>query len=351
MFSKTLKFIKPTTKVVHFTKNLISQQHKLFSTRPTRVLITGSLGQIGSELVDALRSKFGRDNVIASDVKVPDVEFLQKGPFVFMDATNGEALHQFVKREEITWIIHNAAFLSAVAERNLPAALKLNTEGLHNILECARQNKCKVLVPSSIAAFGPTTPLDNTPNTTIQRPTGIYGIGKVYAEMLGEYYYNKLGVDFRSLRYPGIISWKTLPGGGTTDYSVEMFYYAIEGKPYECFLAPDAKSRLPMMYMPDCIKATIGLLEAPDERLKNRVYNVTAFNITPKDLEIAIKKYIPDFQVTYKPDPLRQGFAESWPKSLDDSEARKDWDWKEDFDLDKMCVDMIENLSKVLKKK
>jgi threonine 3-dehydrogenase len=248
-----------------------------------------------------LRSKFGRDNVIASDVKVPDVEFLQKGPFVFMDATNGEALHQFVKREEITWIIHNAAFLSAVAERNLPAALKLNTEGLHNILECARQNKCKVLVPSSIAAFGPTTPLDNTPNTTIQRPTGIYGIGKVYAEMLGEYYYNKLGVDFRSLRYPGIISWKTLPGGGTTDYSVEMFYYAIEGKPYECFLAPDAKSRLPMMYMPDCIKATIGLLEAPDERLKNRVYNVTAFNITPKDLEIAIKKYIPDFQVTYKP--------------------------------------------------
>lgn len=245
-------------------------------------------------------------------------------------------------------MIHNAAFLSASAEKNPKAALKLNTTALHNVLSIAEQHKVKVLIPSSIAAFGPDTPLNNTPDFTIQRPRGIYGIGKVYVELLGEYYQQKRGVDFRSLRYPGIISWKTAPGGGTTDYAVDIFYSALRGQEYNCYLKPDTE--LPMMYMPDCIKATIDLLLAKPEDLKHRTYNVTSFSITPKLLHQAIQKYLPKFTINYKNiDPLRQGFADSWPKSLDDSHARRDWKWKESYALDAMVKDMLENLPKVLK--
>lgn len=221
-----------------------------------------------------------------------------------------DRLNSLVEREKITWMIHNAAFLSATAEKNLKAALKLNCDGLHNVLDTALHYKMRVLIPSSIAAFGPSTPLDNTPDLTIQRPTSVYGIGKLYVELLGEYYNLKkgnylhivcfimLGVDFRSLRYPGIISYKTLPGGGTTDYAVDIFYYALRGQSYQCYL--DANENLPMMYMPDCIKSTVDLMEASNEKLKQRVYNVTAFSFTPAQITKAIQKYIPSFNVTYK---------------------------------------------------
>jgi threonine 3-dehydrogenase len=317
-------------------------------TKQERILLTGALGQIGTELVDELRKKYGKENVVASDIRLPnDLKLLENGPFEFVDATQKKSIQNVVVRRKITCIIHNAAFLSAVAEKYLDDALILNTIGTHNILSVAQEFKCKAFIPSSIAAFGPSTPLQNTPNDTIQRPTSIYGIGKVYVEMLGEYYTNKFGLDFRSLRYPGIVSWKAPPGGGTTDYSVEMFYYALKGEKYSCFLSEDV--RLPFMYMPDCINSTIKLIETDTSKLKHRVFNVTSFNITPKELEQAIKKYLPNFQCEYKPDPLRQGFAESWPKSLDDSCAREEWGWKEEYDLDAMVRDMLVNLARELK--
>jgi threonine 3-dehydrogenase len=318
-----------------------------FSTysKKEKVLVLGSLGQIGSELVDVLRTKFGNENVIASDVRLPqDLGFLEKGPFAFCDATNYNQIRNLVKNNQITWLIHNAAFLSAIAERNVEAACKLNTEGVHNVLSIAKEFGCRVMIPSSIAAFGPSTPLHDTPQITIQRPTGIYGIGKVYAELMGEYYNKNHGVDFRSLRYPGIISWKTLPGGGTTDYAIEIFHSALKGEKYKCFLSPDV--RLPMMYMHDCLKCTVDLMCAENEKLKHRTYNITSFNITPNELYLAIKKYIPSFEIEYVVDPLREGFAQSWPKSIDDSAAREDWGWKEDFGLDEMVKDMLQNLSR-----
>jgi threonine 3-dehydrogenase len=270
--------------------------------------------------------------------------------FILGDSNDEDRLESIVKNEKITWLIHNAAFLSATSEIFPKQALKLNTQGLHNVMSIAEQYKLKVFVPSSIAAFGPDTPLVKTPDFTVQRPRGIYGIGKVYAELLGEYYFQKRGVDFRTLRYPGIISWKTLPGGGTTDYAVDIFHAALKGKVYDCYLKPDTE--LPMMYMPDCIKATVDLLEADPARLTHRTYNVTSFSVTPKILHAAIQKVIPSFKIQYMNiDPLRQGFADSWPKSLDDSDARRDWKWKEAFGLDAMVKDMLDNLPKMLNNK
>ena len=221
----------------------------------------------------------------------------------------------------------------------------MNVGGLHNTLELARKYNLRIFIPSSIAAFGPTTPLDNTPDVTIQRPTTVYGIGKVYCEHLGEYYNLKYGVDFRSLRYPGIISSKTLPGGGTTDYAVDIYYYALRGQPYECFL--EENEELPMMYMPDCINSTIELLEADPSKLTQRTYNVNAMNFSPKHIAESIRKYIPGFKITYKPD-FRQNIAKTWPAKLDDTKARQDWNWKETFDLDKMTQDMLKELRKKL---
>jgi len=252
-----------------------------------------------------------------------------------MDA---DAISKVVVEYNINWLVHNSSILSAAGEKNPLMALDINVKGLQNCLEVARKYDLRIFVPSSIAAFGPTTPKDKTPDLTIMRPSTVYGITKVHTELLGEYYYTKYGVDFRSLRYPGILSSETLPGGGTTDYAVEIFYEALKKGSYTCFLGPD--SELPMMHMPDCLKATQMLLEAPQHQLTQRTYNVSGISFTPAQLAQNIKKYLPNFTITYAPD-FRQKIADSWPRSLDDSKARKDWNWQPDYDADGITRDML----------
>jgi len=323
------------------------QHHKLSTNRPSkpRILVTGATGQIGTELVTYLRDRYATQDVIASDVKMPDEsnESLTNGPFCYMDVTDYSQLARVVVEYRVNCVIHLAALISAVGEKNPQLAMKVNNIGTENVLEVARVNELKVYVPSTIAAFGPSTPRVDTPNLCVMRPTTVYGITKVYNELLGEYYYRRYGVDFRSLRYPGIISNKAMPGGGTTDYAVEIYHEAIKKKRYTCFLKDD--TMLPMMYMPDCLKATCMILEADNNKLKSRVYNVTALSFTPKLQTESIKKYVPDFKIDYKPD-FRQGIADSWPKSIEDTEARKDWDWKPEYDLDFMTKDMLDALRK-----
>jgi nucleoside-diphosphate-sugar epimerase len=247
---------------------------------------------------------------------------------------------------DIDIIIHNASVLSATGERNPQLAYRTNVEGSYNILEAVRiLNLDQALVPSSIAAFGPSTPQDNTPNDVIMRPTTMYGVTKVFVELLGEYYAKRYDLDFRSLRYPGVISSETLPGGGTTDYAVEIFYEALKNKKYTSFLAKD--TMLPMMYMPDCLKCTVDLMEADASKLVHRSYNITAMSFTPKDIANEIKKHIPEFEIDYEPD-FRQQIAETWPRSIDDSVAREEWGWKPEYDLASMTKDMLEKLSKKL---
>lgn len=325
--------------------NILYQQS--YPSTPQRVLITGCMGQIGVELSEALNKKYGKGSVVCTDVSTPTKEALdQFSPFYFCDVNDKDRLQMIIDREQVTCVVHNAAFLSAAAEQNVAAAVKLNTVALFNVLECAKKNHLRVFVPSSIAAFGPTTPLENTPDITVQRPTTVYGIGKVYAELMGEYYAVKHGVDYRSLRYPGILSYKTKPGGGTTDYAVHMFYYALQGEHYECYLKPDQP--LPMMYMPDCVRGTIEfILETNVDNLDHRTYNIAAYSFTPRQLVEIIRKFIPSFSVSYRPD-FRQGIAESWPRALDDSHARRDWNWKEEFNLEQTCKDMLKNLKKIL---
>lgn len=323
------------------------------AARPARILVTGCLGQIGSELMTELRDR--GHVVIGSDIKKPDPSIEPTlGTFLYADVTDQQQLSKIIVENRIEWLIHNAALLSGAGERNPQLALHLNIGGLHNALELSRIHGLRLFCPSSIAAFGPTTPLENTPDLTIQRPTTVYGVSKVYAEHLGEYYHHRYGVDFRSLRYPGVISSKTLPGGGTTDYAVEMYYYAIEKlkfraneqhAPFHCFIQKD--ERLPMMYMPDCIRATVTLLEADPKSLKQRTYNVSAMSFTPAEEAEAIKKYFPNFEIEYQPD-FRQAIAASWPKRLDDTRAREDWGWKEDYDLDAMTKDMLVSLERRL---
>mmetsp|Transcript_21980 Transcript_21980/g.70755 ORF Transcript_21980/g.70755 Transcript_21980/m.70755 type:complete len:344 (+) Transcript_21980:19-1050(+) len=303
-----------------------------------RILVTGACGQIGSELIPHLRLQFGDASVVASDIKHPGSPI---GKFVPLDVLDAKGIMRIILEEDIDTIVHLGAILSAFGEKHPALALEVNGRGTENVLEVARQHSLRVFVPSSIAAFGPDTPRDNTPDITIQRPTTMYGINKVTAELLGEYYALKFGVDFRSLRYPGIISNVTPPGGGTTDYAVEIFYEAIRHGRYTCFLRPD--TRLPMMYMPDCLKATATLLSVPKESLKQCTYNVSAISFTPAELERAIKKIMPEFVMDYKPD-FRQQIADSWPRSLDDSRARADWAWAHEFDLDSMCEDMFRHL-------
>jgi len=290
--------------------------------------------------------KYGDQNVIASDIVKATKDFRKLGPFVHLDVTDLKEYMRVVVDHDIDWVIHNSSVLSASGERNPQWALDLNVKGVQNAMEVAQKHQLRIFVPSSIAAFGTSTPKVSTPNLTIQRPSTIYGVTKVYLELLGSYYTTKYNVDFRSLRYPGIISSETLPGGGTTDYAVEIYYEALKKGEFSCFLSED--SELPMMYMPDCLKATIKLLEAPASTLSERVYNVSGVSFTPKQIADSIKKYMKDFQIKYNPDPLRQGIANSWPRSLDDSLARKDWGWKHDFDLDAMTRDMLTKLSKRL---
>ncbi len=311
-----------------------------------RILVTGSYGQIGTELVGELRKRYGGENVIATGRKKPPEILTRDGPYYRLDILDENQLHTMLVDYDIDIIIHNASVLSAVGEKNPQLAYRTNVQGTYNVMEAVRiLGLEQALVPSSIAAFGPSTPRDNTPNDVIMRPTSMYGVTKVFVELFGEYYNLRYGVNFRSLRYPGVISSEALPGGGTTDYAVEIFYEALKNKKYTCFLGPD--TRLPMMYMPDCIKSTIDLMEADDSRLKHRTFNVTAFSFTPAELAEEIKKHIPEFEIAYEPD-FRQKIAESWPMSIDDSVAREEWDWKPDYDLAGMVKDMLEKLSKRL---
>ena len=310
-----------------------------------RILVTGSVGQIGSELTLALRERYGNDNVVAGGRKtLPSEELRDSGPFEIVDCTEVEAVDHVVKTYEIDTVYHLAALLSAVAENEPQLAWKVNVNALVNVLEVAREHDCAVFTPSSIGAFGPTTPADNTPQDTIQRPTSMYGVTKVSGELLCDYYYEKFGVDTRGLRYPGIISYVTLPGGGTTDYAVQIFYDATKRRRYTCFLKQGTK--LDMMYMPDAIKGAIAIMEADPGRLKHRnAFNVSAMSFAPEDIAAEVKKLIPDFTMDYDVDPLRQSIADSWPNSMDDSAAREEWGWQPDYNLPRMCEDMIEKLT------
>ncbi len=309
-----------------------------------KILITGALGQIGSELTIFLRKKYGKQNVVASDIKrISGEKINQIEPFERIDCLDDQVIFAAVKNHKIDTIFHLAAILSAAGEKNPQLAWRVNINSLYNVLEIAKEYKCAVFTPSSIAAFGPSTPKNNTPQETIQRPNTIYGLTKVAGELLCDYYHTKYNVDTRGVRFPGIISHVTLPGGGTTDYAVEIFYEALKNKKYTCFL--DKGTYLDMIYMPDGLKAAINLMEADPSQLKHRnAYNVTAASLTPEQLANEIKKYIPDFEMKYDIDPIRQAIANSWPNRLDDTAAREDWGWSPDYDLKTMTKDMIEKL-------
>ncbi len=308
-----------------------------------KILVIGASGQIGVELTLALRKIYGNANVIASDLREQNALLEGTGPYVSLDVMNKEMLHVQVIRQGITQIYLLAAILSATGEKNPGLAWNLNMTGLLNVLEIAREEQVqKVYWPSSIAVFGPTSPKQNCPQQTIIEPITVYGISKYAGEFWCNYYFHRYGVDVRSTRYPGLISYKSAPGGGTTDYAIEIFQEAVEEKKYECFLKED--TYLPMMYMPDAIKATIELMEAPVDKISVRTsYNVAAISFSPKEIAGEIKKHIPGFTIEYKPD-YRQKIADSWPQSIDDSVARQDWGWKEEYDLAAMTKDMLKNL-------
>ena len=311
-----------------------------------RILVIGASGQIGVELTLALRKIYGDINVIASDLREENPLLKGTGPYVSLDVMNKEMLHVQVIRQGITQIYLLAAILSATGEKNPNLAWRLNMQGLLNVLDIAREeNLHKVYWPSSIAVFGPTSPKENCPQQTIIEPITVYGISKYAGEFWCNYYHHRYGVDVRSLRYPGLISYKSAPGGGTTDYAIEIFNEAIEEKKYQCFLNED--SYLPMMYMPDAIKATIELMEAPADKISIRTsYNISGMSFSPAEIAAEIKKHIPEFEITYESD-YRQAIADSWPNSIDDSVARNDWGWTEDYNLSSMVKDMLENLKQV----
>ncbi len=309
-----------------------------------RILVTGATGQIGSELTLELRERYGRDNVVAAGHKRAPTEALKAGPFEVVDTSDKESLLRVVKKYGINVIHHLASLLSVVGEQNPQLTWQVNMTGLYNVLETAREEKlAKVFWPSSIAVFGSGVPRVNTPQNTVLIPSTIYGVTKVAGELLCNYYFGRFGVDVRSLRYPGIISSETPPGGGTTDYAVAIFYEAIKNRRYTCFLREDTV--LPMMYMPDCIKATVDLMEADSSAIKCRTsYNLTAISFSAAELAAEIKKHFPEFKCDYKPD-LRQKIADSWPMSIDDSVAREEWGWKPSYDLPTMTKDMIVKLT------
>ena len=308
-----------------------------------KILVIGASGQIGVELTLALRKIYGNANVVASDLREENDLLKGTGPYVSMDVMNKEMLHVQVIRQNITQIYLLAAILSATGEKNPNLAWSLNMQSLLNVLDIAKEEKIhKVYWPSSIAVFGPTSPKMNCPQQTVIEPITVYGISKYAGEFWCNYYYQRWGLDVRSIRYPGLISYKSAPGGGTTDYAVEIFHEAMEEEKYDCFLQED--TYLPMMYMPDAIKATLELMEAPEEKIRIRTsYNISGMSFSPKEIAAEIKKHIPAFTISYKPD-YRQQIANSWPQSIDDSVARNDWGWKEDYDLSAMTKDMLENL-------
>lgn len=311
-----------------------------------KVLVTGCLGQIGSELVLRLREDLGNENVVATDIRMP--EKLEDGElFEILDVMDYEKMRALVEKYQVDTLIHLAALLSAVAEAKPKFAWDLNMVGLVNALEVAREFKLKFFTPSSIGAFGPNTPKDETPQDTLQRPTTMYGVTKVAGELLCDYYYTKYGVDTRGVRFPGLISYKTLPGGGTTDYAVDIYYSAIKEGKYTCFI--DRGTAMDMMYMPDAIEAIVQLMNADPKNLVHRnAFNISAMSFEPEEIKASIKKVFPDFEMDYAVDPVRQSIADSWPNSLDISCAQKEWGFQPRYDLDKMTQDMLSNLQEKL---
>ncbi|BFY99864.1 hypothetical protein BsWGS_02904 [Bradybaena similaris] len=312
-----------------------------------RILITGSLGQLGPGLARILRERYGRDNVIMSDINRASESVLESGPFLFADVLDQRGLKEICVNYEIDWLIHFSALLSAVGESNLPLAMQVNIQGLHNILEVSRMYKMKLFVPSTIGAFGPDSPRNSTPDLTIQRPRTIYGVSKVHAELMGEYYHHKFGLDFRCLRYPGVIS-TDQPGGGTTDYALKMFHDALTTKVHHCYLKPD--TRLPMMYIDDLLTATADFLQMPDSKLSMRTYNIGAVDFTPEELAMELRKFVPDLEVVYNPDG-RQAIADSWPQRFDFSNAVKDWGYHPLYNMSAVCEIMIQSLLPRYKKR
>ena len=309
-----------------------------------KILITGACGQIGTELTDTLRRIYGVDNVVATNIReCKNVGVEGQGIFEILDVTNYDRLLELVKKYNIDTIMNLAALLSAVGESNPQLLWDVNMNGLYNCLEAARETGAMVFTPSSIAAFGPSTPPDGTPQDTIQRPTTIYGVSKVAGELLCDYYYNKFGVDTRGVRFPGLISYSALPGGGTTDYAVHIYYEALKNKKFTCNLSAD--TYMDMMYMPDAIDSIIQICEADGSKLIHRnAFNITAMSFCPEDIKKSIQKHIPEFEMDYAVDPIKQKIANSWPNSLDDSCAREEWGWDPKFNLDTMTADMLEKL-------
>jgi len=304
-----------------------------------KVLITGSLGQLGSGVGGELRKRYGQGNVVMSDVVKAPKHIKDAGPFIYADILDYKNLQSIVVNYEIDTIVHFSALLSAIGEHNVSEALKINIYGFHNIIEVCRRYNLSLFCPSTIGAFGVDSPRNPTPDITIQRPRTIYGVSKVHMELMGEYYHTRYGLDFRSARFPGVISAFTLPGGGTTDYAVDIFHHALKSGVFTANLRGD--TRLPMMYLPDVIKATSDMIEAEPEKLSIRTYNISAMSFTPEEIAAEIRQHIPDFQIKYDVDTMRQNIADGWPQVLDDTNARKDWDWNPDYDLSKMCHEML----------
>lgn len=310
-----------------------------------KIIVTGALGQIGSELIVKLRDIYGKDNVLATDIrKEKDVN----GPFEILDVTDGNRMYELSKQFGADTMIHMAALLSATAEKNPQFAWNLNMGGLMNALEVARELNLQFFTPSSIGAFGPSTPKDNTPQDTLQRPTTMYGVNKVAGELLCDYYFTRYGVDTRGVRFPGLISYATPPGGGTTDYAVDIYYKAVENGRYTSYIAEG--TYMDMMYMPDALQAIVDLMEADGSKLKHRnAFNISAMSFEPSQIAAEIKKHIPTFEMDYDVDPTRQAIADSWPNSIDSSAAMEEWGFKAQYDLEKMTIDMLEKLNRKLK--
>ena len=315
-----------------------------------KILVTGGLGQIGTELIMTLRGVYGNENVIASSIEPDCPDFIREtGVYESVDVLDAKKLGEVCRKHDINQIVHLAAILSAVGESKPQLAYDINMNGLFNVLEVARETGSGVFTPSSIAAFGPSTPKDMTPQDTVQRPTTMYGVTKVAGELLCDYYHQRYGVDTRGVRFPGLISYKALPGGGTTDYAVHIYYEAIKNRKYTSYIAQGTK--MDMMYMPDAIKSILDLMEADPSKLIHRnTFNIAAMSFAPEDLAAEIMKHIPDFRLDYAVDPVRQEIADSWPNSLDDSAARAEWGWKPEYDIAKMTADMLEKLAEKLGK-
>ncbi|XP_041421034.1 L-threonine 3-dehydrogenase, mitochondrial isoform X1 [Xenopus laevis] len=299
--------------------------------------------RISHSLSPIHRKRYGKNNVILSDIRKPPDSVFYSGPFIYSDILDYKNLREIVVNNRITWLIHYSALLSAVGEANVPLARAVNITGLHNILDIAAEHGLRLFVPSTIGAFGPTSPRNPTPDLCVQRPRTIYGVSKVHAELMGEYYHYRYGLDFRCLRYPGIISADSQPGGGTTDYAVQIFHDAIKTGRFTCNLKPD--TRLPMMYIDDCLKATLEVMEAPASSLTMRTYNINAMSFTPEELAEEVQKHMPELEVNYDVDAVRQAIADSWPMNFDDSNARKDWGWKHDFDMAELVTTMLNYLN------